>query len=160
MSSFTIFLSLCHFHHPLFISLSPAGIRWQDSTHHPGQTRGCWEIHVCGHQRCWRGPATHPTQRPRYGCDRASQITSQVLPVYVPDSDCCTTEPPSILFDEDSVNHTIVAGYPTQLKCKVSGSPLPGRSLSGHLSVSHYVLHHSLTSAFLQRCVTGQEMSS
>ncbi|KAL2089466.1 hypothetical protein ACEWY4_014154 [Coilia grayii] len=34
-------------------------------------------------------------------------------------------EPPNILFDEDSVNHTIVAGYPIQLKCKVTGNPLP-----------------------------------
>ncbi|XP_031431207.1 LOW QUALITY PROTEIN: hemicentin-1 [Clupea harengus] len=52
-------------------------------------------------------------------------------------------EPPSILFDEDSVNHTIVAGYPTQLKCKVSGSPLPavtwykdGRPLSSAAGVT------------------------
>ncbi|XP_063057327.1 hemicentin-1 isoform X2 [Engraulis encrasicolus] len=34
-------------------------------------------------------------------------------------------EPPNILFDEDSVNHTVVAGYPIQLKCKVAGNPLP-----------------------------------
>ncbi|KAG5276279.1 hypothetical protein AALO_G00130100 [Alosa alosa] len=34
-------------------------------------------------------------------------------------------EPPNILFDEDSVNHTVVVGYPIQLQCKVTGTPLP-----------------------------------
>lgn len=35
-------------------------------------------------------------------------------------------EPPRILFSEETVNQTVLSGFPIELECKATGSPLPG----------------------------------
>ncbi|XP_023195302.1 hemicentin-1 [Xiphophorus maculatus] len=51
-------------------------------------------------------------------------------------------EPPSILLSADIVNQTVLSGFPTELECKATGSPLPavtwykdGRPLTGAAAV-------------------------
>lgn len=40
----------------------------------------------------------------------------------------CFIEPPSIQYAGATLNETILAGFQIQLKCKATGSPLPGES--------------------------------
>ncbi len=40
----------------------------------------------------------------------------------------CFIEPPRIQYAGATLNETILAGFQIQLKCKATGSPLPGES--------------------------------
>lgn len=40
----------------------------------------------------------------------------------------CPSEPPSIPDSGEIINQTILSGFPTELECKATGSPLPGKT--------------------------------
>lgn len=40
----------------------------------------------------------------------------------------CPSEPPSISSSGEIVNQTVLSGFPTELECKATGSPLPGKT--------------------------------